>query len=170
MVRNDRSATLTLYDNKGKNKGSYKALAKGQNRNRMVKDGKGDTPHGTYKIPGWRDPDNPQSAKNKKSYGPNPRLMIEGETGEAKDSNRDLLRVHGGDKSSDGELRSTHGCIRLSNEDMKTLYDNTQELEANDEAESPETLEVITSADDARRDAAARNTTIRTQGGMEEMY
>jgi len=48
VVRSDRSATLTLYDNKGNYQGSYSSLAKGTSRNRMKTNA--DTPHGSYKI------------------------------------------------------------------------------------------------------------------------
>ena len=145
VVKNDRTANLILFDLNGKYVKSYSALAKGVTRNRMITNG--DTPHGLYKITGWIVPGKNQPASRRRSYGPNPRLKIKGIKGEAKESGRTLLRVHGGDKSENGKLRPTHGCIRLSNEDIKDLFDSVKTLEKKNEKEKPENLEVITKSD-----------------------
>jgi RHS repeat-associated protein len=143
VVGEDRNATLYLFDRHGNSKGSFWAKAKGNTNNRMADEG--DTPFGMYSMEGWIIPDEKQDSKNKRSYGSNPRLMLEpteGEALEAKNKGRWGFRVHGGDLDDEGNLRSTWGCIRMSNDDMLNLYSTTQELERNDQEEKPTTLQV----------------------------
>jgi L,D-transpeptidase catalytic domain len=141
----NRTATFYVYDKNGKYVTSYEAKAKGSSRDRLATNG--DTPHGTYSIGDWMPAGENQSAKDKSSFGPNPRLVINPESGEAKeaaDNDRGDFRVHGGDKNADGSLKSTHGCVRLSNDDMANLYSTTQTMEQNDSEEKPTTLTVKT--------------------------
>jgi lipoprotein-anchoring transpeptidase ErfK/SrfK len=78
----------------------------------------GDIPTGEYTgyvtVPG----------KPERSYGPYRRIALDPITGdafEAKRNGRYGLMIHGGDLSSKGALRPTHGCLRLSNADMLEL-------------------------------------------------
>ena len=83
----------------------------------------GDTPQGDYRVPetvltggstGYPD----------RSYGPNGALRLDPAGGEAltaKLNGRTGLLIHGGAPGKQGRLRATHGCIRLSNEDIKKL-------------------------------------------------
>ncbi|MGD0338056.1 MAG: RHS repeat-associated core domain-containing protein [Bacteroidota bacterium] len=144
VVYDDRSATLCLFDKNGNCKGYFEAKAKGESSDRMAQ--KGDTPFGTYSIEGWIIPNDKQSAKDKKSYGPNPRLILdpkEGEAVEAENKGRWGFRVHGGDLDENEDLRSTWGCIRMSNYDMSTLNSITKEMERADKEERPTELEVV---------------------------
>lgn len=68
-------------------------------------------------------------------------------SGEIKESDRDLIRIHGGrqekyDKKTktwkevdNPELKKTHGCLRAFDSDMILLKQKTDELEANDKEE-----------------------------------
>lgn len=105
---------------------------------------KSDTPLGTYDIP---DKNSWMSGGSRKSYGPNHRLILTGESGEIKESGRDLIRIHGGRQETynsstgewepidDAELKKTWGCLRCYDDDIKTLKNITDGLEANDENE-----------------------------------
>jgi hypothetical protein len=88
----------------------------------------GDTPTGVYQGTSWED----TATKVQHSYGPNGQLNLSPISGNAKFIydviGRDLFRIHGGDfnrkKGSPWykRLNPTHGCLRLSNEDIKILY------------------------------------------------
>ncbi|MBK8488305.1 MAG: RHS repeat-associated core domain-containing protein [Chitinophagales bacterium] len=117
---------------------------------RMVKNS--DTPLGTYDIPD----NNPWiSGGDRNSYGPNPRLALIPESGEIKDSNRDLIRIHGGRQETynretgewepvdDPTLKKTHGCMRCYDDDIKTLKEVTDQLEANDANEFGGKLKIV---------------------------
>lgn len=85
----------------------------------------GDTPLGEYAVPeivrtgqaaGYPD----------HSYGPNGALRLDpvgGEALAAKQNGRKGLLIHGGDPGGGGRLRATHGCIRLSNDDIRRLIE-----------------------------------------------
>jgi hypothetical protein len=63
-------------------------------RNRMKTNS--DTPLRTYDIDDkapWR---SSSSSQEVSAFGPNPRLVFEGESGEIKKSGRSLIRIHGG--------------------------------------------------------------------------
>ncbi|CAN7366185.1 L,D-transpeptidase [Massilia sp. LjRoot122] len=90
---------------------------------------KGNTPTGHYSVTRVV----PTGSWNQTSYGPHGALRLEPASGNAKIAGdvigRKGLLVHGGDlgKSNywrgSGELRATHGCVRLSNDSMKQLID-----------------------------------------------
>jgi RHS repeat-associated protein len=127
IVPEDRSSVgvLTVYDDFGDPRGYYYALARGNHRNPLEPNG--DTPTGLYTVVGR------QSGGSVNSYGPHDRLQIDPIGGQALDAaanGRKLLRIHGGDRHPAGSyfdtddrrrLKSTFGCIRLSNEDMESL-------------------------------------------------
>jgi len=108
-----------------------------------------DTPTGVYEITGWLY----STETNRKSYGPNPRLALNGKSGEITKSRRTDIRVHGGrqevkDKNGNwvplegSTLMDTHGCMRVNDSDMKSLKSVTDQLEKNNSNESPGTLTV----------------------------
>jgi len=95
----------------------------------------GNTPTGKYAVPGIE-----STTKNdQKAYGPNGKIRLEPLAGNAliaKDVfSRNGLLIHGGDASSEGSwkqlggLRPTHGCLRLSNDNMKELISLISETE-----------------------------------------
>jgi len=152
VVQDNRNATLELYDRNGNFVASYDAKANGTSRDRLSTNG--DTPHGTYSIGGWIVPGDDQSEKDQLSFGPNPRLMIDPQEGEAKKAEelgRSLFRVHGGGKNEDGSLKSTFGCIRLSNDDMAAFYSKAKDMEQKDSKEVPTNLVVRTVQEEQER-------------------
>lgn len=86
--------------------------------------GNGDTPTGRY---GLGIPRQKLATKeNLHSYGPHPCLPltpISGQARQAAQNGREGLMIHGGDFGANGQLRPTHGCLRLSNADQKVLVD-----------------------------------------------
>ncbi|MBZ0202803.1 MAG: RHS repeat-associated core domain-containing protein [Ignavibacteria bacterium] len=119
-------------------------------RNRMVKNS--DTPLGKYDIP---DKNMWLTGSSREAYGPNARLVLTGVSGEIKESDRDLIRIHGGrqevyDKKTGNwkpvenpVLEKTHGCIRTYDEEVKTLKTVTDDLMQNDAEEYGGELNVI---------------------------
>jgi len=75
----------------------------------------GDTPLGTYAVPGM-EVTGDGTGRSTHSYGPN------GAT--AAIAGRQYLLIHGGDLNAAGALRPTNGCLRLSNADMKSLINS----------------------------------------------
>lgn len=114
-------------------------------RGRSIKNS--DTPLGVYDIPDrsdiWRESTN----DNRQTYGPNPRLVMNPESGEIVDTGRDAIRIHGGRQEvynavtgqwqaiDNPSLKKTHGCLRVFDTDARSLKDITDELMANDPAE-----------------------------------
>ncbi len=110
-----------------------------------------DTPLGTYNIPenSWI------SGGSRKSYGPNPRLNLSGQSGEIIESGRSAIRIHGGrqetynsetktwEKHKNPKLKKTFGCIRAYDIDMNYLKKITEGLENNDEEEKPGVLKIV---------------------------
>ena len=104
-----------------------------------------DTPLGTYDIPdnnAWT------NGKSRLAYGPNDRLIMNPESGEVVEYGRSDIRIHGGRqeiKNQDGtwqrkekvELKKTYGCLRASDNDMKTFKAFTDYLESTDNQEKP---------------------------------
>ena len=101
-----------------------------------------DTPLGVYDIPdnnAWI------NGGERVSYGPNERLVMIPESGEIVESGRNDIRMHGGrqeKKNPDGTwskkytgLKKTYGCLRASDEDMKTFKAFTDYLESTDDLE-----------------------------------
>lgn len=106
-------------------------------RDRTVQ--KSDTPTGRYKILEWRKTGN---ARYKiQSFGPNPLLALQYESGEAFSHGRFGMHTHGGgDQGNNPEqLKSTEGCIRMADDDIKELKTIVDALVD----DNPEYLEVI---------------------------
>lgn len=125
-----RIGSLSLYDSSGTRlAGPFPALGKADStaaknhgnsaRNPLLP--YGDTPSGSYAADrllrtgigtGYRD----------RSYGPNGAIRLIPTSGDAAlAADRTGLLIHSGDPSSNGGLRPTNGCIRLSNADMASL-------------------------------------------------
>lgn len=86
----------------------------------------GNTPTGDYQIQGLLNHGTLEA--NLHSYGPWDALVLDGLTGDAYAAThgtgeRSGIEAHGGDPSSTGGLRVTHGCPRSSNADQKTLVE-----------------------------------------------
>jgi len=119
----------------------YDVRVIGQDRDRMSKIKNGDTPLGTYDIPDnfkdmW------MSGGSIASFGPNNRLVINTEKGEAKESGRDQFRMHGGRQGKndhkqepDEPLQPTNGCIRMYDNDIANMYTIIDNLMSNDPEE-----------------------------------
>jgi hypothetical protein len=83
----------------------------------------GDTPTGTFNIPRGIATGTGQYSNH--SYGPNGALVLVPSGGQALDAaanGRTGLLIHGGDPGATGNLRATHGCLRLSNDDVARLF------------------------------------------------
>jgi RHS repeat-associated protein len=97
-------------------------------RNRM--NDNSDTPLGIYDIPDNKS-DMWMTGGSRAAYGPNPRLVLNGKSGEIKDSGRDLIRIHGGRQevfkngrwipNPNPSLNPTQGCLRAYDSDMVSL-------------------------------------------------
>ena len=104
-----------------------------------------DTPLGVYDIPNknaW------MRGGDRLSYGPNDRLIMNPKSGEIIESGRDNIRIHGGrqevkmqngdwQRKEGAKLAKTYGCLRASDDDMKTFKTYTDHLEATDKLETP---------------------------------
>ena len=120
----------------------------GRNRNNV----NADTPTGVYDIV---DKDSWISGGSRASYGPNPRLNLNPESGEIKDTGRDLIRIHGGRQEKynpqtglwepikNAELKKTNGCMRCADVSVKTLKEITDILMKNDSEEKAGKLTVV---------------------------
>jgi RHS repeat-associated protein len=136
-------------------------------RNRMNQNA--DTPLGVYDIPNkdmWITP----SAEDRKSYGPNPRLILVEQSGEIIKSGRTLIRFHGGQQEKwvkqkgkkggrwepidDAELKNTNGCLRVYDADMIELKRVTDELLQNNAKEKGG---VVTITDDLVKQGSSYN-------------
>jgi hypothetical protein len=84
----------------------------------------GDTPAGTYAVPGL-EATGGATTRSSHSYGPNGAIRLNPTGGDADTAatlgGRQYLLIHGGDLNGSGQLRPTNGCIRLSNADMASL-------------------------------------------------
>ena len=77
----------------------------------------GDTPVGIYsaRVGGIELPEH--------SYGPHQVIHLTAEDGPALVAHRSGLAVHGGQLSTEGRLRPTHGCIRVHDESQAELVE-----------------------------------------------
>lgn len=126
-------AILVAYDRNGNEVFRTVVKVKGNYRTRNMTNA--DTPTGSYKIKGWA------SRNNKISYGPNDVLELgmpddkdwEGGT-------RSGILLHGGRQEGEyakrTDLMSTHGCIRINDDDIAELKRITDALEKNDPEET----------------------------------
>lgn len=153
-VYNDREkygyGIAIVTDRNGKEVFRMEVRAEGVGgRDRMVTDS--DTPLGVYDIPNkdsWM-------IGGRKSYGPNYRLVLIGESGEIIESGRSDIRIHGGRQEiydtktkkwvpvEDPKLKKTHGCMRCLDTDIKKMKEITDELEKNDTKEHGGKLTVV---------------------------
>lgn len=108
---------------------------KGNRRDRAKENN--DTPQGEYDIIEWRKTGAPRYNVN--SFGSNDLLALDYQGGEGGDRNG--MHVHGG-REQGPELRSTHGCMRMLDEDIKDLKDVTDRLTQNNPDDKPEDLTV----------------------------
>lgn len=138
-----RTGLLTLTGSDGATlAGPFEVLGKSDNA-RAAKEGNasrdptlpfGDTPAGTYSVPRIIDTGSGTNY-SLRSYGPHEAIVLKPESGEAVDAaknGRVGLLVHSGDLGKNGRLRATHGCLRLSNEEMKSLLDAIRAATNND--------------------------------------
>lgn len=84
-----------------------------------------DTPTGIYKFEQWR------SDGSKTIYGPNPRLDMTYESGEAKSAGREEIQIHGGRQKGENNpyLWNTGGCLRVFDDAIVTLKRKIDQLE-----------------------------------------
>lgn len=105
-------------------------LGIGTGSNRMVTNG--DTPFGVYGYGGFQG-GTPKSRLGI-GYGTG-KIIMNGIWGEISDSNRDLIRIHGGGSvlkdpyASHQPLHNTLGCVRVENADVEGLIQKIQELD-----------------------------------------
>ena len=125
--RNQSGVLIVSDRSSGRVLGQYQALGRGsQGPGNTQMQVNGNTPTGTYTVTravstqGW-----PQN-----SYGPNGALRLDPSGGNAHNAHvggRNGFLIHGGSLGGPGywrgpnELRATHGCIRLQNDDVRRL-------------------------------------------------
>ncbi len=140
-----------VTDRHGKEVYSFQVRLEGTGgRNR--RNANSDTPTGVYDIP---DHNMWNSGGSRAAYGPNPRLILNPESGEIVESGRDLIRIHGGRQEvynqqtglwepvKNADLKKTHGCMRCSDMDVKTLKEVTDGLMNKDSKEVGGKLTVV---------------------------
>ncbi len=150
-VHNKRSrygyGIAIVKDRNGNEVFRFKVRAEGTaGHNRRNQDA--DTPLGVYDIPDtdmWKAA--PTSVDDRISYGPNPRLILNEESGEILQTGRSLIRIHGGRQESynpqtgrwtrdtNADLKKTHGCLRAYDDDVARLKQVTDNLTAADPLE-----------------------------------
>jgi RHS repeat-associated protein len=140
-----------VKDNDGNEVYRFKVRVEGSGgRDRLVKNS--DTPTGVYDIP---DKDMWMSGGDRQAYGPNHRLILNGESGEIKESGRGDIRIHGGRQEQFNSetkqweevqspiLKKTHGCFRSFDEDVAKMKEITDKLQTDDPTEKGGKLTVI---------------------------
>lgn len=102
-----------------------------------------DTPQGKYKILEWRKTGNKRY--NSVSFGPNDLLAMEYLGGEG--GSRQGMHVHGGRQEGKykgrKDLASTHGCLRINDNDIARLKQITDKLESDDPTEKKGYLTLV---------------------------
>lgn len=132
--RNQSGVLIVKDAGNGRVLGYFEALARGsQGPGDTQMQVNGNTPTGSYRVTALA----ATSSWNQDSYGPNGALRLSPVSGNAQAAEqlagREGLLIHGGSLGATGywrganELRATHGCVRLRNEDMhrltQVLYD-----------------------------------------------
>jgi hypothetical protein len=160
-VYNDREkygyGVAILTGRHGKEIFRWKVRAEGKGgRDRMKANG--DTPLGVYDIPNkgmWKTGGAPGVKDSRMAYGPNARLVLDGESGEIVDSKRTNIRMHGGRQEEKNEetgeytplenpsLLETHGCLRAFDDDIARVKELTEDLMDNDDEEYGGKLTVV---------------------------
>jgi len=126
--RNQSGLLIARDASTGRVLGYFEALGRGsQGPGDTQMQVNGNTPTGTYRVTGLAD----TSSWNQSSYGPNGALRLSPLSGNAQAAEqlagREGLLIHGGTQGDaaywrgTNELRATHGCVRLRNEDMWRL-------------------------------------------------
>lgn len=99
--------------------------------------GNSDTPQGNYNILGWRETGNKRY--NSVSFGPNDLLALDYKGDEG--GSRNGMHIHGGRQEGKykgrKDLASTHGCMRINDDDIKVMKEIATGLENNDKTEKP---------------------------------
>jgi len=125
----NQSGILTIIDQSTNQVlGQFEALGRGsQGGGDTQMQVNGNTPTGTYNVTRLVD----TNAWNQNSYGPNGALRLSPTSGNSLAAEQQIgrqgLLVHGGSPGGNNywrgadELRATHGCVRLSNENMENL-------------------------------------------------
>ena len=138
-------AKMVVTDNSGNKIFSTVVRVSGEHRNRGVKNG--DTPQGSYRIKGWRKTGN-GTRYNAVSYGENDLLALEYQGGDDEEGKaRAGMHLHGGRPRKD-RLVSTHGCIRISDNDIAELKRITDSLTSENPEDTPNELIVIDELDE----------------------
>lgn len=134
-----------VTDRHGNEVARYDVRVNGQHHDRMAENG--DTPTGVYDIP---DENMWMSGGSVASYGPNHRLILNTESGEAEESGRSLFRMHGGRQGEDDwkqepnePLQKTNGCVRMYDDDIADMKTITDGLMENDPEEIGGQVEVL---------------------------
>jgi hypothetical protein len=114
----------------------------------------GNTPTGTYRVERIED----TASWNQSSYGPHGALRLAPASGNAlaaeQCAGRAGLLIHGGTPGGAtywrgaNELRATHGCVRLSNDNMRRLVDILQQAGADPHANQSRAVEVTLTVTD----------------------
>jgi hypothetical protein len=90
----------------------------------------GDTPTGTYRVSGILD-SGKGTIYDPVGYGPNGLIVLTAVSGDAafaEANGRFHIFIQGGAKAKNGKLRSTNGCLRLSDADQKSLISRIRHL------------------------------------------
>ncbi len=117
---------LVLLD--GNNEEYWRTIVRAQGFRRKIGENRtekmGDTPTGTYKFEQWR------SDGSSTIYGPNPRLDMTYESGEAKAVGREEIQIHGGrqENTDNPYLWNTGGCLRVYDDAIKILKEKIERL------------------------------------------
>ncbi|MEE4580588.1 L,D-transpeptidase [Paenibacillus polymyxa] len=121
----DNKGTLKMYNGSGSLVfGPVEALGRGDRTNQGDKNNANwrltdaDTPQGVYGA------SIAPAATPESSYGPYKRVAMSPISGDITETSRSGFYIHGGDPGTSGPwapLRPTHGCIRISNANVKLL-------------------------------------------------
>ena len=136
-------AVLVVRDNDGRE--VYRTVVKTIGTGGRIRNvGNSDTPQGKYKILGWRKTGS-GTGYNRVSFGPNDLLALDYQGKEG--GSRDGMHVHGGRQEGKYKgrtnLASTHGCMRINDDDIKDIKRITTGLEKNDPTEKRGYLNLI---------------------------
>ena len=133
VVVQNRTSDLSLYSDQGVRISEYRGLARGTaGPSRMVTNG--DTPFGRYLYTGSQG--GAAQSRLGIAYGTG-KISMDPDAGEALDSGRTNIRIHGGGSplgdpgayAGDQQLISTHGCVRLHNDDVDSLIGDIHTLQ-----------------------------------------
>ena len=121
LVADDGTLIAGPFDAYGKADGQAAKNNANPSRNSLLPFG--DTPTGTYMVPGL-EATGDGTTRSTHSYGPNGAIRLNptgGDAATAAIAGRQFLLIHGGDLNPARQLRPTNGCVRLSDADMVAL-------------------------------------------------